>query len=169
MEEKSSLDTVYTPEVAQKGKGLAKATQSLRSRGQVSCSPATRSPALKASLSWLLREGTRGSGNRDQGGWLGSGILGVELEKTPKGLCMSSFLPSFSTQQLDKLSEKPSQGTPGAGLQGCSAESDLPAPASEKRPKIEGRTLASPYYCEWILSGGWLGKQFGDSCRDLFS
>lgn len=80
---------------------------------------------------------------------------------------MSSFLPSFSTQQSDKLSEKPSRGTPGA-LQGCSTESDLPAPASEKRPKTEGRTAASPYYCEWILSGGWLGKEFGDSCRDVF-
>lgn len=112
MEEKSSLDTVYTPERHGTGEGkeLATATQQ----------PVLKSPALwppgvlpsrPASPGYRGKE-AQGSGNRDQGGWLGSGIWGVELEKTPKGLFMSSFLPSFSTQQLDKLSEKPSQVHP---------------------------------------------------------
>lgn len=89
---------------------------------------------------------------------MASGIQGVDLEKHPRVYaCLPSFIQSALSNWTSSLRSLPR-----------SHLGHLPAPASEKRPKIEGRTVVSPHYCEWILRGCWLGKWFGDSCRDVF-
>lgn len=88
-------------------------------------------PVLKASLFWLLGE-EKCSENHNQGKRLGSWDADQHLEKT---------------QRLYTNSLQSSQVAAGAGLQERSAESDLPAPASEKLPELEGRSAARPYYC----------------------
>lgn len=73
---------------------------------------------------------------------------------------MYVFLPLFIHSKFIcwTASEKSSQVTPGAGHQGCRAEPDLPAPALEKHPEIEGRIVARPFCCEWNLRWGWVGR-----------
>lgn len=73
-----------------RGKGLATATQQPVLKSPALWSPGVL-PSRLASPGYQGKE-AEGSGNRDQGGWVGSGIQGVDLEKHPR---VYACLPSF--------------------------------------------------------------------------
>lgn len=116
----------HQKEVAQEKQGLAKATLHLVRHGSL----VLKSLALWPPGTCLQGQLVLASEGREQrfletvtreDGW-GAGIQGVDLEKTPEGLCMSSFLYSFIQnsfvgQPLRSLPRSHlGQGTRGAEL-----------------------------------------------------